>query len=103
MIYWGADNDATVLILVLSALSIYFSVDIARVTKGAPKAWYVFIAAFGTWFAYKAVLLYFDTMYAPDIIDDWEAAISLVMGFLLLLGLVMLDRSFRRQVRRTEG
>ena len=93
----------TVLILVFSALSIYFSVDIARISKGAPRAWYVFIAGFSTWFMYHSITLCLDTVNAPDIIDDWDAVISLVVGILLFVGLVMLDRGFRRQARGVDG
>jgi len=100
---WGIDDDMTVVILLLSALSIYLAVDITRLTKGAPRGWYVIITAFLAVLVYWAVQLYFDTQSASDLIDDTEASISIVVGVLFVVGLYMLNSSFRRQVKTAQA
>lgn len=99
MLYWGLDDDLAVVILVLSAVSIYLAYDITRLAKGAPRGWYVVIAAFVTAFIFRAVQLYFDIQSSTDIIDDVEASISIVIGVLFVIGLFMLYSSFRRQLK----
>lgn len=98
MFYWGLDDDLVAVILAASILSIYFSYSITRVSKGAPRAWYVIIAAFAVATVYRAVQLYFDTQSPDSIVNDWEALISLVASVTLLGGLVMLKRSFQRNL-----
>jgi glycopeptide antibiotics resistance protein len=102
LFYWGLEDDLASAIMVLSALSIYLAFDIARLTKGAPRGWYVIIAAFATAFIFRATQLYFDVQSASNIIDDVEAAISLVVGILLVVGLFMLNSSFRRRLKATQ-
>ena len=99
MLYWGYDDYAAILVLVLSALSIYYSFEVTRVTKGAPRAWYFFICAFVVLFVYRAVQLYFDVQSPSDLIDDYEVTLSLLVGALLLAGLVALTRGFRRGLK----
>jgi len=103
LFYWGLDDDLAVAILVLSALSIYFAFDITRITKGAPHGWYVVIAAFVTAFVFRATQLYFDVQSASNIIDDVEATISLIIGILFVVGLFMLDSSFRRRLKAAQA
>jgi glycopeptide antibiotics resistance protein len=102
LFYWGLDDDLAVLILVLSAISIYLAFDITRLTKGAPRGWYVVVAAFVTAFIFRAVQLYFDVQSASDVIDDAEAAISLVVGVLFVVGLYMLHSSFRKRLKAAQ-
>ena len=97
MLYWGLDNDMAVGILVLSAASVYLAYDMTRLAKGAPRGWYVVVAAFGVEFLFRAVQLYFDTQSSTDSIDDAEAAATLVIGVLLVVGLYMLRSSFRKR------
>lgn len=89
-------------ILVLSAISIYYALAITGTTKGAPRGWYVIIIAFVALFLFRAVELYYDVQSSSDIIDDAEAAISVVVGLLFVLGLLMLNRSFRRQLESAQ-
>lgn len=103
MIYWGLDDELVLLIIALSVLSIYFAFDITRITRGAPRAWYVVIAGFVVLFAYRVVQLYFDVQTPQDIISVEEASISLLAGALFAAGLFMLDRCFRAQQKAADG
>ena len=97
------DDDLAVLIMALSALSIYFAFDITRIAKGAPRAWYVIIGGFVVFFVFRAVQLYFDVQAPQDIISVEEASISLLASILFVIGLFMLDRCFRAQQRAARG
>jgi RsiW-degrading membrane proteinase PrsW (M82 family) len=99
LLYWGLGDDLASAVVVLMALSVYFSLAITRVSRGAPRAWYLFIAAFSTCLVYRAVQLYFDTQSSSSLINNWEVLLSLIAGALLLGGLVMLTQSFRRQLK----
>ena len=90
-------------ILILSALSMYLAYDLTRITKGAPTAWYVIIAAFGLLFVWRATELYFDVQSASAMIDMQEAIVALFVGFLFVIGLFMMARSFRRQLKASLG
>lgn len=102
MFYWGFDDDLATIILVLSALCIYISYDITRVSKGAPRSWYLIIAAFMVLFVYRGFELYFDTQSPNDLINDWEALIFVLASTLLLAGLYTLDRTFRRHLEAAD-
>jgi hypothetical protein len=99
LLYWGFSDDLAAVVVVLMALSVYYSLEITRVSKGAPRAWYLFIAAFSTCLVYRLVQLYFDVQSSSNLINNWEVSLSLAAGLLLLGGLVMLTRSFRRQLK----
>ena len=96
MLYWGLDDYLAAAIIIISALSVYVSVDITRISSGAPRAWQLIILAFTAMLVYRAVQLYYDTQSESNLIDDWEALLSLIAGLLLLGGLAMLDLSFRK-------
>lgn len=100
MLHWGYDSILAGLVLLAAAGCFVLSYDIARVSKGPPKAWYVFMAAFAALFVYRGIELYFDTLSAGDLINDWEAGADLVATLLLLGGLWMLDLSFRRNLKQ---
>lgn len=102
MFYWGLDDDLAATILALSAINIYLAFDITRLTKGAPRGWYVIIAAFVVGFVYRATQLYLDVQSASSLIDDVEASISLLVGVLFAVGLFMLDSSFRRRLKTAQ-
>jgi hypothetical protein len=102
MFYWGLDDYLAVAILVLGALSIYLAFDITRITKGAPRGWYVIVAAFVVAFVFRATQLYYDVQSPSDIIDDTEAAISLIALILFAVGLFMLNSSFRRRAKAVQ-
>lgn len=102
MFYWGLDDDLAVAILVLSALSIYLAFDITRLTKGAPRGWYLIVGAFVLVFVFRATQLYLDVQSTSDLIDDVEAVISLVAGVFFVVGLLMLSSSFRRRLKAAQ-
>lgn len=102
MFYWDVEDDLASAILVLSALSVYLAFDITRITKGAPRGWYVVIAAFVTIFVFRATQLYLDVQTPSNTIDEIEATISLIIGVLLAAGLYMLNSSFRRRLNAAQ-
>jgi glycopeptide antibiotics resistance protein len=97
LLYWGVDDYLVTGILVLSALSFYFSLDITKITKGAPRGWYFVMGAFALVFIFSATQLYFDIQSPADYIDDLESSILLVVGVLFVAGLYLLDSSFLRR------
>jgi hypothetical protein len=99
LFYWGLEDDLATAILVLSAISIYLAFDITRLTKGAPRGWYVIIVAFAITFVFRATQMYFDVQTPSNLIDEVEAAMSLIIGVILVVGLYMLNSSFRRRLR----
>ncbi|HKT21630.1 MAG TPA: hypothetical protein VJR06_03265 [Nitrososphaerales archaeon] len=74
----------------------YVAFDIIRVTTGAPRAWYIVIAAFLTMLVHEVIRLGFAIQVQDTFEDDLDAALLLVFGLLLLSGLALLDRAFRR-------
>jgi len=103
LIYWGIDDDLAIIILILSALSIYLSFDITRVARGAPRAWYFIIGGFAVLLLFRLVQLYFDVQSPQDIISVEEASIAIVAGLLFVIGLFMLNRNFRLHQRAAQG
>lgn len=103
MFYWGLDDDLAVIILALSVASIYLAFDISRLTRGAPRGWYVIVAAFMVSLIFWAAQLNFDVQSPSDIIDVVEATISIMAGILFLVGLFMLNSSFRRRLRAVQS
>ena len=99
----SAADVVSIVIVALSALSIYLAYDITRITSGAPKAWYVIILAFAVLLVRRATQAYFDILSPSNDIDIGEAIITLVVVVLFVVGLFMLDRTFRRQIRATQG
>lgn len=102
MFYWGFNDDLSVVILVLSALNIYYGFAITRITRGAPRGWYVIVVAFVVGFVFRATQLYYDVQSLSNITDMEEAVISLLALFLFVAGLWMLNSSFRRQLKATQ-
>ena len=99
MIYLGFEDVLAIAILALSVLSIYIAFDITRITRGAPRAWYVMIGGFTVLLVFRIVQLYYDVQSPQGIISVEEASISLLAGTLFVVGLLMLSRSFRAQQR----
>jgi hypothetical protein len=60
LFYWGFDDYLALIILLLSALSIYYAFSITRIAKGAPRGWYVIIAALAIGFIFRVTQLYLD-------------------------------------------
>lgn len=100
MLHWGYDSILAALVLLASAGCLYLSYDIARVSRGPPRAWYLFMVAFLALCLYRGMELYFDTLSTGDIISDWEAGAALLATLLLLGGLWMLDLTFRRNLKQ---
>jgi uncharacterized membrane protein len=103
LLYWGLDDDLALAIIFLSVLSIYYALAITRTTKGAPRGWYIITIGFVTLFIFRVVQLYYDAQSPSDIIDDTEATISLLVGVFFVIGLLMLNRSFRRRLERVKA
>ena len=95
----NAADVVSIVIVVLSALSIYLAYDITRITSGAPRAWYVIILAFAVLLVRRATQTYFDILSPSNDIDIEEAIATLVVVVLFVVGLFMLNRTFRKQLR----
>jgi hypothetical protein len=89
----------SVFIVVLSALNAYLAYSITKITNGAPRAWSVIILAFIVLMAARVTQLYFDVQSPMDLIDLAEAVITLTVIILFAVGLTMLKRTFRRQLK----
>jgi uncharacterized membrane protein YjjP (DUF1212 family) len=103
LLYWGFEDDLAVAVVVLSAVCIFYAFSITRVTRGAPRGWYVMIVAFVVGFVFRATQLYFDVQSPSNIIDEEEAVISLLALLLFVAGLWMLNSSFRRRMKAAEA
>jgi len=88
--------------LMLNAVSVYFALAIARLTNGAPRAWYVIVIGFVVLFIFWGAQLFLDVQSPSDVIHVEEAAISLLAGILFLAGLSMLNSSFRRRLKAAQ-
>ena len=99
----NAADAVSIATAALSALCIYLAYDITRITSGAPRAWYVIILAFVVLLVRRATQAYFDILSPSNDIDIGEALITLVVVALFVVGLFMLNRTFRRQIRATQG
>jgi RsiW-degrading membrane proteinase PrsW (M82 family) len=93
--YWDIEDYLAAASFAISVASIYFSFEVIRASKGAPQAWYLFIAAFVSMAVFRGVQLYFDLQHPPNTINDWEVSLALLVGAFLLAGLVLLARTFR--------
>ena len=102
MLYFSAANVISVLVAVLSAGCMYLAYDLTRITAGAPRAWYVMVAAFAVLFISKIVTVYYDILSPAGDIGLTEAIIALVVLVLFVVGLSMLDMTFRRRLRVSE-
>ena len=102
MFYWGLDDYLALVILVLGALCIYLAFDITRITQGAPRGWYVIVGAFVVAFVFRAAQLYYDVQSPSGLIDDTEATISLLALVLFVVGLFMLNSSFRKRLKAVQ-
>jgi hypothetical protein len=99
LVYWTLADTLAVALIVLDAWSILIAYSIARLTGGAPKAWYVIIAAVGVLLVRTLAQLYFDVQSPDSVISDTETSISLLFGILFALGLLLLFRTFQRQLK----
>ena len=99
MLYWGFEDDLALAVLILSVVNIYFALAIARIAAGAPRGWYVLISAFVVNLGYRGIELYFDVQTPNNIIAVDEATIALILSILIVLGLSMLNSSFRRRAK----
>jgi hypothetical protein len=86
-------------IVALSAICIFLSYDITRITSGAPRAWYVIILAFAVLLGSRAFEAYNDILSPTGDIDLEETLITLLVLVLFVIGLYMLDSTFRRRLR----
>jgi hydrogenase-4 membrane subunit HyfE len=98
----NAADAVSIATAALSALCIYLAYDITRITSGAPKAWYVIILAFVVLLVRRITQAYFDILSPSNDIDIGEATITLVVVVLFVIGLFMLNRTFRKQLVATQ-
>jgi hypothetical protein len=98
LVYFDWDDWLYVASITTSAMNIYVSFDITRISKGAPRGWSIIICAFILSMAYRSVQFYLDLVTPGSLIDQFEAGLSILVSLLLLVGLTMLDRSFRRRL-----
>lgn len=98
MIYWSLADYLAVATLVFDAWSVMIAYTLTKLMGGAPHAWYLIMGGFSVVLISTAVDLYSDILTPAAIIDDTQAAISLVFGILFALGLYMLLRAARRQL-----
>jgi len=99
LVYWSLADTLAVALVVFDAWSILLAYSIARLTGGAPRAWYLITSAFGVLLASTITRLYFDIQTPDTLITDTETSISLVVGVLLAAGLFSMLRAFRRQLK----
>ena len=99
MLYFDAGNVISILIVMLSAICIYLAYSITRITSGAPTAWYVIIAAFAVLLITRTVEAYYDVLSPGSGISTDEAVITLIVIVLFVVGLYMLNSTFRKQLR----
>lgn len=99
LLYWGLDDYLVIATIALSIAGIYLAFEITRIAQGAPRGWYFLIAALAFLLTFRVVQLYFDVQSQSDYIDDLETSISVVAEVLLVIGLYMLNRSFRRRAK----
>jgi len=98
MTYWTIADDIAVAVLVVGALCMYLSFGLTRMTSGAPRAWYVIIAAFAVLFVRGIPELYLDIQAPASRVDIFEETILLAVVVLFAIGLYMLTRTFQKQL-----
>jgi hypothetical protein len=99
LLYWGFAEYLSILIIVLYALGLYFAYSLTRITRGAPTAWYVIILALALLLMRRAVELYNSIQTQTSLSDTEETVLSFFVALFLSTGLLMLMRTFRRQLR----
>jgi hypothetical protein len=99
LLYFDFTNITSIATAVLCAICMYLAYDITTITAGAPKAWYVIIAAFGVLLVKRTVQAYYDILTPGSDISADEAVTTLVVIIFFAVGLYMLDRTFRRQLK----
>jgi len=98
LVYFDWDDWLYVASIAISAMNIYVSFDITRISKGAPRGWSIIICAFFLSMAYRSVQFYLDLITPGSLLDQFEAGLSILVSLLLLVGLTLLDKSFRRRL-----
>lgn len=99
MLYWGLDEFTALAGIVLCFGGTYVAFDLIRISQGAPRAWYFVVAAFATLVVFQTVRFYFDIQIPDTLLDNLKAVILLAFDALLLSGLYLLDRSFRKHLK----
>jgi len=92
-------DGLSIVIVALSALSIYLAYGITKISSGAPRAWYLIIAGFVVLLIKTVIDLYLDIISPLDLIDATQAVTTLVIIVFFVLGLFALHRTFRRQLK----
>lgn len=95
MLYFDTANAISIVIVVLSIICILIAYDMTRIASGAPRAWYVIISAFAVLFVSKSIQAYYDILSPTNEIAIEETLVTFAVLVLFVLGLFLLDRTFR--------
>lgn len=99
LLYWGFADDLSLASIALYAVCVFFAYSLTRMTRGAPAAWYVIILAFVLLLLRRVIGLYMDVQTQVSAAETDETVLSFFVSLFFTLGLFMLSRSFRRQLR----
>lgn len=102
LLYWSLADYLSIVSIALYAVSIYFAYSLTRMTGGAPTAWYVIILALVLLLLRRAVGLYLDVQTQISVTETEETILSTFVALFFSLGLLMLSRSFRRQLHLSQ-
>lgn len=99
LLYWSFADDLSLGSIVLYALCVFFAYSLTRMTRGAPAAWYVIVLALVLLLLRRVIGLYVDVQTQVTASETEETLLSFFVSLFFALGLFMLSRSFRRQLR----
>jgi hypothetical protein len=99
LLYFGFEQDLSILTIPVYALGVYYAYSLTRITRGAPAAWYVIILALVLLLLRRVVGIYPDLQAPASVSDIEETVLAFLVALLLSVGLLMLARTFRRQLK----
>ncbi len=98
MVSWNFADTLAVVEIAFYAFSLFLAYNLTRLTGGAPKAWYLVVAAFGVLLVREVFRLYFDIQSPENMLDDLQVGISLLVSILFSIGLYLLFKTFQRHL-----
>ena len=99
MFYWGLDELLAVVGISLCFVATYVTFDMIQVGEGAPRAWYIVVAAFMVLVAYHGARIYFNSSSPDTFAHDVTAALLVTFDLLFLAGATLMDLSFRKRMK----
>lgn len=99
MLYLNFADYLSFVILALYALSVYSAYSLTRITRGAPTAWYVIVIALALLLLRRTLDLYYGLQTEATLAYTEETTVSFLVALFLSTGLMMLARTFRRQLK----